>query len=311
MRVEQLDANRLDTVQMVPITAFDADDRMAIEPMRELTQRLFDAGMRCFIPCAGSAEFHCLSDDEIITAIEMTRDVVGDEAVVIAPVGFRAEQAIALAESACESGADAVLVMPLSFPYLSDAGARDYFHRLLDEIPIPLLVYKKDALPSDALLLDIAQHPNLVGFKYAVNDIDAFNRVVRNDRSGAQWFCGSAERFAPFFFLAGATGYTSGAGNVCPRLTLAMLRALQQGNWDEAMRLQTIILPIEEYRARAGSSYNISFLKHAVKLAGLDFGPPRPPYRQLTSAERNEIETIMQPILKAEQALAEAQTAAV
>ncbi len=290
----------LQTVQLVPITAFDDAGRLNLEPMRQLTGRLVEAGVRVFIPCAGSAEFHSLEPEEIIAAVRMTREVVGDRATVMAPVGHWLEHAVRLGEASCEAGADAVLVMPLGFPYLSDSGARDYYLALLDRLNCPTLIYKKDAIPSDELLLSLVGHPNLVGVKYAVNDIDAFTRVAQRDGGRIDWYCGSAERFAPFFMLAGAPGYTSGAGNVAPRLTLALHAAARRGDWSEAMRLQQILRPIEDYRARAGSSYNISFLKHAIRATGLDFGQPRPPQRRLTDAEMREIDALMRPILEAE-----------
>jgi 4-hydroxy-tetrahydrodipicolinate synthase len=274
--------------------------------MRENTRRLFEAGMKVFIPCAGSSEFHSLSADEIVAAVQMTREVVGGGAVVMAPLGLQVRYAIDLGQRSLEAGADCVLVMPLSAPYLSDAGARDYYRSLLGELACPLLIYKKSDIPSDALLLELADHPQVIGVKYAVNDIDAFQRVVRDDEGRIDWFCGSAERYAPFFMLAGATGYTSGAGNICPHLTLAMFEACQSGDWAQALRLQQIIRPIEDYRAKAGSSYNVSFLKHAARSIGLDFGPPRPPQRRLTADEQREIDALLEPILEVERELAEA-----
>jgi dihydrodipicolinate synthase/N-acetylneuraminate lyase len=64
--------------------------------------------------------------------------------------------------------------------------------------------------------------------------------------------------------------------------------------------LQKILAPIEDYRARDANSYNVSFLKHAIRSLGMDFGQPRAPYRRLTSAEQQEIETLVAPILRAE-----------
>src|SRR5690606_32636749 len=213
------------------------------------------------ISCAGSAEFDSLSADEIVQAIRMTRETVGDEAVVMAPVGLQLGHALAIGRGALDAGADCVLAMPLSVPYLSNAGARDYYLALLDELACPLFIYKKGEIPSDALLLELADHPKVMGVKYAVNDIDAFTRNVTADEGRIEWICGSAERFAPFFMLAGASGYTSGACNLCPQLSLAMHAALVSGDYPQAMRLLEQIRPIEDFRARAGSSYNISFLK--------------------------------------------------
>lgn len=290
----------LRTVQVVPVTAYDAAGELNLDVMRQHTQRLFDAGMRVFIPCAGSSEFHSLSADEIVSAIAMTREVVGDEGIVVAPVGLQIGHAVEIGTRGVEAGADALLVMPLAAPYLSDAGARDYYGEILDKVAAPTMIYKKTDIPSDRLLLELAEHPKVVGVKYSVNCVDAFTRVVREDDGRLEWFCGSAERFAPFFMLAGATGYTSGAGNLCPHLTLAMHAACAEGDWAQAMRLLEIIRPIEDYRARANNSYNISFLKYACRATGLDFGQPRPPQRRLTAEEEREIDEIVAPILAAE-----------
>ena len=59
MEVNRL-REQLHTVQLVPLTAFDASGNLNLEPMRQQIQRLFDAGIRVFIPCAGSSEFHTL-----------------------------------------------------------------------------------------------------------------------------------------------------------------------------------------------------------------------------------------------------------
>jgi 4-hydroxy-tetrahydrodipicolinate synthase len=277
--------------------------------MERQTRRLFEAGIRVFIPCAGSSEFHTLSATEIEAAVAMTKSVVGNEATIVVPVGLQLQHAIDTGRRALAAGASATLVMPLANPYLSDTGARDYYRQLLDALGCPAILYKKAPIPSDDLLLELADHPQLVGVKYSVNDTSNVQRVIATDSGRIDWFCGNAERYAPYFFLAGATGYTSGAGNICPRLTLAMFHALAAGDYPEAMRLQAIINPIEHYRARDDSSYNVSFLKHAITHLGFDFGQPRPPYRQLTAHERREIDTLLPPILAAEEAMAGVVTA--
>ncbi len=293
-------AQRLRTVQLVPLTAYDAQGRVNPSVMEKHLRRLYEAGLRVFIPCAGSAEFHSLLADEIVQVVALARQVLEDDAVVVAPVGMQLPWALELGQRCLDAGANVLMVMPLAAPYLSDAGAWDYYTALLDQLACPTIIYKKAPIPSDNLLLDLADHPKVVGVKYAVNDIDAFARVVQEDQGRIDWYCGSAERFAPFFMLAGASGYTSGAGNLCPCLTLALFRACSQGEWTQAMRILQLLRPIEDYRARAGSSYNISFLKAAMQVVGLDFGPPRPPQRRIKPEEQREIEQVAREVLQAE-----------
>src|SRR6185503_7499633 len=102
-----------------------------------------------------------------------------------------------------------------------------------DRASCPTLVYKKSPIPGDDLLLDLAADPRVVGVKYAENNMHDFRKVVIADRGRIEWLCGSAERFAPYYMLAGATGYTTGAGNLCPNLTLAMHTAFAAGEYAE------------------------------------------------------------------------------
>lgn len=294
------DPVRLRTVHLVPLTAFDSGGRLDRDVQAEHTARMYAAGMRVYLPAAGTSEFHSLSADEIVEIVRVTRAASGPDAVIFAPVGFQIGHAIDVARRSMEAGADGIMFMPFAHPYLSDAGAREYYRTVLEAASCPALIYKKAAIPSDALLLELADHPQVVGVKYAENNLHAFRTTVLRDAAGIEWLCGSAERWAPYYMLAGAPGYTTGAGNLCPHLTLAMHAALSSGEFAEAMRLQELLLPIEDYRARSGDSYNVSMLKHAMSLLGMAFGPPRPPQRRLTGAEQTEIEALMEPILAAE-----------
>lgn len=295
------DREALRTVHLVPLTAYDASGRLNRDLQAEHTARMYAAGMRVFLPAAGTSEFHSLAADEVVDLVRITRQAAGDEALIFAPVGLQIGHALKIATGSLEAGATGIMFMPFAHPYLSDAGAEDYYRTVIDRVKCPTLIYKKAAVPSDRLLLKLADDPHVVGVKYAVNEIHTFRKVVLADGGRTEWLCGSAERFAPFFMLAGSTGYTTGAGNVCPHLSLAMHAAFAAGAYEEGMRLQELILPIENYRERDGDSYNICMLKHAMTVLGHDFGPPRPPQRQLIAEERREIEDFLQPILAVEQ----------
>jgi 4-hydroxy-tetrahydrodipicolinate synthase len=298
------DLDRLATVHLVPPTPFTADGR-AVRPevLGEFALSLYDVGVRVFLPGAGTGEFHSLTAAEVVACVRATRMAIGSDGMVLAPIGLGLPHALEIGRGAAAAGADAALVMPPIHPYLCDTGVSDYFRVLFDEVPLPFLAYKKGPFPSDELLGELAATGRLVGVKYAVNDLDAFARFAAAQRGRLGLYCGTAERVAPFFHLAGARGYTSGAGNLCPRLTLALHRALDEGRSEAAMRYLHILRPIEDYRARAGDSYNISMLKASLRLTGRDFGPPRPPQRRITAAEEAEIQVLIEPILAAEREL--------
>ncbi len=288
------------TVHLVPVTAFDESNRINEEVQAQHIRNSYDAGIRVFLPAAGTSEFQSLSLDEVIQLVRITCENTGPDAHVFAPVGLQVQHAIDIGVQSMELGAAGIMFMPFVHPYLSDAGAREYYLEVLDHVPAPTLIYKKGPIPSDALLLDLADNEHVIGVKHATNQMHEYRKVVQADRGRIEWICGSAERFAPYYMLAGSGGFTTGAGNLCPHLVLAIHAAFAAGEWEEGMRLQALVQPIEDYRERVGDSYNVSMLKHAMRLVGPDFGPPRPPQRQLTDTERSEIDALVRPILEIE-----------
>lgn len=300
-----IERQQLQTVHIVPLTAFDQDDRINREVQASHTAKLYDAGMRVFLPGAGTSEFHSLRPEEIVELVSLTREVTGPDALIFAPIGYQVGVARETAVACMSAGATGIMFMPFSHPYMSDRGAEEYYLSVMDAADCPTLFYKKAEIPTDALLLELAADKRSVGVKYSVNQMHQFRTTVNADTHGMEWICGSAERFAPYYMLAGSGGFTSGAGNVCPHLSLAMHAAFAAGDFAEGMRIQQQILPIEDYRARAGDSFNISMLKYAITLTGADFGSPRPPQRSLTTGQQAEIRQIMEPILEAEAELAQ------
>ncbi|MED5402149.1 MAG: dihydrodipicolinate synthase family protein [Planctomycetota bacterium] len=296
----EYDSSLLRTVHLVPLTAYDADGQINVPVQAAHITSMYAAGMRVYLPAAGTSEFQSLSADEVVELVRITREASGPDAQIFAPVGLQVGHAVEIGQRSMEAGADGIMFMPFVHPYMSDAGARDYYLEVIDAVEAPTLVYRKGPIPTDDLLLELADDPRVVGVKYSVNEMHGFRTTMLADGGRIEWLCGSAERFAPYYMLIGSPGYTTGAGNLAPHVTLAMHAALAAGEYDEALRLQEVLLPIEDYRARAGDSYNVSMLKHAMTLVGAEFGPPRAPQRQLTDAERAEIDQLMAPILEIE-----------
>ena len=253
----EFNGESLRTVHLVPLTAYHSDGTLNLELQTVHTSRMYEAGIRCFLPAAGTSEFHSLSADEIVDLVRVTCEASGPDAVVFAPVGLQVGFAQDVARRSIEAGATGIMFMPFSHPYMSDAGARDYYRAVMDAAPCPTLIYKKAPLPGNGLLLELAKHPSVVGVKYAWNQMHEFRTTVAADTEGIEWLCGSAERFAPYYFLAGSHGYTTGAGNLAPHLTLAMHAAFSAGEYAEGMSLQAKLVPIEDYRARDGDFENL------------------------------------------------------
>src|SRR5919108_370132 len=103
------------------------------------------------------------------------------------------------------------------------------------------------------------------------------------------WVAGLAEPYAPSYFSAGATGFTSGLVNVAPSVSLNMIEALRSGDYPAAMKVWEQIRRFEELRAAGGSANNVTVVKEALASLGLCRRDIRPPSRLLPEAERAEV----------------------
>src|SRR5258708_4247705 len=112
------DKSRLRTVHLVPMTAYDSEGKLALDVQARHTARMYAAGMRVFLPAAGTSEFHSLSADEIVTLVKVTREAAGPEAQIFAPLGLQVQHALDVGQRSLAAGANGVMFMPFSHPYL-------------------------------------------------------------------------------------------------------------------------------------------------------------------------------------------------
>jgi 4-hydroxy-tetrahydrodipicolinate synthase len=99
------------------------------------------------------------------------------------------------------------------------------------------------------------------------------------------------------FAIEGADGYTTGLGNFAPHATLALLEALDRGQWKRARTIQQSLRPVEELRDESGkqsclpSANNVPVVKYGMDLAGYEGGPVRDPLVELSERDRGRLET--------------------
>jgi 4-hydroxy-tetrahydrodipicolinate synthase len=226
----------------------------------------------------------------------LTLDANRQRALVLAGVGFDVQTAIETAEMAQVMGVQAVMVHQPVHPYRSDEGWIQYHKTIADAVPeMGIVPYVRDATISGATIKRLADLcPNFIGIKYAVGNPPLFAKLVRTvgpDRLA--WICGIAESWAPFFWVAGAKGFTSGLVNVTTTPSLNMLAALNAGDYPVAMTIWAQIKPFEDLRARRDNANNVSAVKEALAQLGLCGRYVRPPISELPENERAEIGKIL------------------
>ena len=282
-------------VVAIPVTPFAEDGSVDQDAHRALLRRLLDGGIRTLTPNGNTGEFYALTPQERQLVTELTLDEAGERAVILVGVGHDIPTAVASARHAREHGARMVMVHQPVHPYVSQSGWVDYHRAIAEAVPeLGVVPYIRNAQLTGARLAELADDcPNVIGVKYAVPDASRFAAFARD--AGLErfvWVAGLAEPYAPSYFSAGATGFTSGLVNVAPAVSLNMIEALRSGDYRAAMKVWEQIRRFEELRAANGSANNVTVVKEALASLGLCRREVRPPSRQLPEDERAEVAAI-------------------
>jgi 4-hydroxy-tetrahydrodipicolinate synthase len=283
-------ARQLQTVVSIPATPFTEDGAIAEPAYLRLLQRLTTGGVSVVTANGNTGEYYALSQSERHRLVELTAANVPATTVVVAGVGLDVTTAVADARAAVDSGARCIMIHHPIHPFRSPAGWVEYHRQIGDAVPgIGVIPYLKDpAIGPDDIRRLVDSCPGLIAVKYAVPDPARLAHLAA-EVPELTWLCGLAELWAPFFRVAGATGFTSGLVTIDPARSLRMAAALDGDDFMAAMREWREVRDFEHMRARRGSENNVSAVKEALAQLGLCDRRVRPPITELRQAERDEV----------------------
>lgn len=248
---------------------------------------LMKNGVPLIIPNGNTGEFYSLSDDEWKIVLQTMLEASHGKIIIMTGVGHSIKTAISQVDIVRNLDIPAVMIMYPQHVFSSEEGLLNYYRALLEAArDLNVVLYKKGPLLSDDVLEKLIVYENLIGVKYAFGRIVDFSRTVHRLGNKVVWSCGTAERFAPFFWLAGARAFTSGLCNFAPHIAKRMFDALKLGNYQEAMEVQRLITPFEDLREGRGTANNVPIVKAAMDHFGLKGGLCRPPIHPLSEQEK-------------------------
>lgn len=283
--------SRLADVSAVTTTPFDGE-AIDLDGVARNARFLADAGVRVIVCGGNTGEFYSLSVEELGAVVEATVSAVPADVLVVSGSGYRPGLAVRFAREGLAAGAGAVMLHYPIHPFLGEEGLARYYVEVGRAVEAPLVLYVRGPHLSERVLEAVVSGAEVVCVKYAVADVLAFGRLVAAVPELA-WVCGLAETWAPFFWQAGARGFTSGLVNVAPGISLALRDALRAGDAAEALRHWHRALPFERLRACHQDANNVAVVKAALDRVGLAGGLPRPPLSPLSDEDGAELDRIL------------------
>ncbi len=252
---------KLRNVHAVNVTPFRDDGTIDYGGLEENVRFLLEGGVEVIVPCGNTGEFYALTVEEAQAVTQFVVEKVAGRATVLAGVGHDLKTAREMALAAQDTGADGVMVHQPAHPYLMAEGLIRYYTQIARGIRVGVALYVRHPAIDRDVLDRVTALDNVVAVKYAINDLPTFATIAQSVDHPVAWVCGTAEMWAPFFFAAGAEGFTSGLVNIAPEMSLTMLDSLRRGDSEAVRTVWHRVAPIERLCAKNHNGNNVSVIK--------------------------------------------------
>jgi 5-dehydro-4-deoxyglucarate dehydratase len=275
---------RLDGLLFFPVTAFDAEGRFAPGPYREHIEERLASGPGAVFAACGTGEFPALEPEEYERCLEAAVEATDLRVPVIGGCGYGTALAKQYARAAERAGANGLLVLP---PYSADGGQEGllrHYTALAESTELDLILYQRDTTAfAPETVAELAQVPNIVGFKDGRGDLDLMLRIVSAVRTSGEadflFFNGmpTAEMTQLAYRAVGVPLYSSAVFCFAPDIALAFHGALEAGDQKTVDTLiDEFFRPYVQLRHKR-PGYAVSLVKAATRADSYGVGPVRAP----------------------------------
>lgn len=275
-----------------PITPFAADGSgINLPVLTRSLELLLDSGSHAIAPLGSTGESAYLSEEEWQQVAEHTvTTVAGRVPVVVGLSELTTEDAIKRAKFAESIGADAIMVIPVSYWKLTDAEIHAYYREIAAAVSLPIMVYNNPATSgvdmSPRLIVDMFRDiSNVQWVKESTGDIQRMHAIAELTAGELPFFNGS-NTLALEALCAGARGWCTAAPNVLGKQPRALYDDVQAGELKSARERFYRLLPALRFMVAGGLPKTI---KAGLELQSIAAGAPR---RPLAAADEREVDEL-------------------
>jgi len=275
-----------------PITPFTADGSQPdLNKLAQSIELLLQNGCDAIAPLGSTGESAYLSFAEWQQVAQHSVQVVAGRVPVIIGISeLTTEQAINKARFAAEIGADAMMVIPVSYWKLTDEEIFGYYKAIAAEVSLPVMIYNNPATSgvdmSPELIVKMFRGiPQISMVKESTGDIQRMHKIYQLS-SGELPFYNGSNPLALEALCAGASGWCTAAPNLLGMLPKELFSQIQAGDLQAAKDNFYRQLPLLSFIVSGGLPKTV---KAGLALKGFDMGQPRKP---LIAANEQEMVTL-------------------
>ena len=269
------------------VTPMREDGSVDYERAAALAERLVASGSDGIVVCGTTGESPTLSDEEKLGLFRAVVEAVGGRAAVVAGTGtYDTHHSVELTRQAERTGVHGILAVVPYYNRPPQDGLYRHFEAIARATGLPVILYnipgRTGTNMSPETTARLAERlPNVVALKDSTGNLDQVSQVRRLLPPPFLIYSGDDSLTLPILAVGG-DGVISVASHVVgPRLR-EMMEAFWAGQVDRARAIHLELFGL--FKALFVTTNPIP-VKKALKLAGFDVGPVRPPLVEASESE--------------------------
>ena len=275
------------------ITPFDENGDVNYSRLREILEFHVINHTDAIIVTGTTGEGSTLSDEEKISVIEFTVDIINSRIPVIAGTGSNdTRHAAEFSKRVDKLGVDGLLVVTPYYNKGNENGIYEHYKAIAEGVKIPVILYNVPSRTgvnlSIPLLKRLAQIENITALKEASGNISYVAEVAR-EVPKLDIYSGNDDMVVPVLSLGGK-GVISVSANIIPDISHDMTASFLKGDVKKARELQ---LKYNDLVNALFLETNPVPVKEAMNFLGYEVGNCRLPLGAMNESNRARLTDIL------------------
>lgn len=275
------------------ITPFDENGDVNYSRLREILKFHVINHTDAIIVTGTTGEGSTLSDEEKISVIEFTVDIINNRIPVIAGTGSNdTRHAVEFSKRVEKLGVDGLLVVTPYYNKGNENGIYEHYKAIAEGVKIPVILYNVPSRTgvnlSIPLLKRLAQIENITALKEASGNISYVAEVAR-EIPELDIYSGNDDMVVPVLSLGGK-GVISVSANIIPDISHDMTASFLKGDVKKARELQ---LKYNDLVNALFLETNPVPVKEAMNFLGYEVGNCRLPLGAMNESNRVRLTDIL------------------
>jgi len=252
------------------ITPFKKDHSIDIESLIKIVNHVIDNGADFLVVLGTTSEAPTLTSEEKNLVINTILKASNGRLPILLGMGGNNTQAVIEAIKAQNfDGIQGILSVVPYYNKPNQRGMKAHFEAIADASPVPVVVYNVPGRVGvnlqAATCVELAQHPNIIAVKEASGNLQQIMEILRDKPTDFDVLSGDDGITQPLMAL-GAQGVISVAANAYTKPFSRMMKAMREGQAEEALRLHYAMLRMNQLIFADGNPAGIKCLMSIMGL---------------------------------------------